>query len=169
MGVFWCLRKTVVDGTTYPALYRMPWEQQCCHCTGGDQLPGHASTGGWTGTSCTPPPTDSGRGCRTWPWTSTWVHLTSTLFADSWVYQHQASTEKDNVILVEFCHKTFAMLLDNLSLQSWFAKDLRTFLQTLLLCVVTFLGWDKGIFGICTFHIIPFVHSFHQATISFSI
>ena len=122
MGVFWCLRKTVVDGTTYPALYRMPWEQQCCHCTGGDQLPGHASTGGWTGTSCTPPPTDSGRGCRTWPWTSTWVHLTSTLFADSWVYQHQASTEKDNVILVEFCHKTFAMLLDNLSLQSWFAN-----------------------------------------------
>ena len=35
-------------------------------------------------------------------------------------------------------------------------KDLRTFLQTLLLCVVTSLGWDKGIFGICTFHIIPF-------------
>ena len=36
-------------------------------------------------------------------------------------------------------------------------KDLRTFLRTLLLCVVTSLGWDRGIFGICTFHIIPFI------------
>ena len=36
-------------------------------------------------------------------------------------------------------------------------KDLRIFLRTLLLCVVTSLGWDKGIFGICTFHIIPFI------------
>ena len=41
---------------------------------------------------------------------------------------------------------------------SWVSvpKDLRTFLRTLLLCVVTSLGWDIGIFGICTFHIIPF-------------
>ena len=35
-------------------------------------------------------------------------------------------------------------------------KDLMTFLWILLLCVVTSLGWDRGIFGICTFHIIPF-------------
>ena len=39
-------------------------------------------------------------------------------------------------------------------------KDLRTFLPTLLLCVVTSIGWDKGIFGICTFHIIPFFKYF---------
>ena len=39
-----------------------------------------------------------------------------------------------------------------------FLKDLRTFLRTLLLCVVTSLGWDRGTFGICTFHIIPFIH-----------
>ena len=38
-------------------------------------------------------------------------------------------------------------------------KDLRIFLWTLLLCVVTSKGWNKGIFGNCTFHIIPFVIS----------
>ena len=41
------------------------------------------------------------------------------------------------------------------------SKELRTFLQTLLLCLVTSLGWDKGIFGICTFHIIPFDIALH--------
>ena len=41
--------------------------------------------------------------------------------------------------------------------RSFTTKDLRTFLRTLLLCVVTSLGWNKGIFGICTLHIIPFL------------
>ena len=64
--------------------------------------------------------------------------------------------------LINLVLQKWSTLIGQLTRVLWLAeknqtKDLRTFLRTLLLCMVTSLGWDKGIFGICTFHIIPFM------------
>ena len=64
------------------------------------------------------------------------------------------TTKTKNCINSEF---SSTIKIHSFSNICWYIKDLRTFLRTLLLCVVTSLGWDKGIFGICTFHIIPFI------------
>ena len=76
-----------------------------------------------------------------------------------WILGNFWSKKSWNILMggyrVCFCIKKSTLM--RYLITCW--KDMRTFLRTLLLCVVTSLGWDKGIFGICTFHIIPFEFS----------
>lgn len=81
----------------HPGQCMRPWGRPCCHCTGGGPGPGRAWSEDWTGSGCTPPPTGSGLGCRTSPWTSAAAHSHSGLSAGSLACLGPASTEIDHI------------------------------------------------------------------------
>ena len=88
--------------SAHPGRCMRPWGRPCCHCTGGGPAPDRAWSEGWTGSGCTPPPTGSGPGCRTSPWTSAAAHLHSDLSAGSLACLGPASTETDHNNLLDW-------------------------------------------------------------------
>ena len=82
---------------SYPGQCMTPSELRCCRCTEDVRWRGLSWSGGRTGTWCTPPPADWGRGCRTSPWTSAEALRSSVLSAGSLACLGPARTKMTNV------------------------------------------------------------------------